>query len=497
MDVESGYGAQRVKADGVQACHWNRVKGIPKTAKDKVVEVGSSIRKLGQDDPRRVIHSLKVGLALTLVSLVYYIRPFYDGYGLSGMWAVLTVVVVFEFTVGGTLSRGINRGCATLLAGTLGVGSQHLACLFGKEGEPIVLGILVFFLGAAATFTRFFPRIKARYDYGVLIFILTYSMVAVSGYRVEDLLLLAHQRLSTVLIGGAICIIVSIFVCPVWAGEDLHKLIAGNIDKLADYLEGFGGEYFQCEDDEIKSKSDKTCLQRHKSILTSKNTEETLANLARWEPCHGRFGFRHPWKQYLKIGALARQCAYQIETLNGYVCSDIQAPEAFKNELQAPCMKVSSEISKALKMCASAIKLMTDPSPAIFHVESSKSAVEELKSALNEIPVEDSMDLLEIVPTATVASVLICVAECVEEISEAVLELSHLAHFKEAEKATVSPENKPSQLLHRGVVNPVVDGGNGTDCVVIEVPKLADCSAGTAGGNPRAPKSNPSPPLKS
>lgn len=48
------------------------------------------------------------------------------------------------------------------------------------------------------------------------------------------------------------------------------------------------------------------------------------ANWARWEPGHGRFKFRHPWNQYLKIGALARQCAYEIATLQGYVCSDDQ-----------------------------------------------------------------------------------------------------------------------------------------------------------------------------
>lgn len=99
MDIESSSGAHGVRA-GMLASLWVRVKGIPVKAKDKAVEFGAKVRKLGQDDPRRVIHSLKVGLALTLVSLVYYIRPFYDGYGISGMWAVLTVVVVFEFTAG-------------------------------------------------------------------------------------------------------------------------------------------------------------------------------------------------------------------------------------------------------------------------------------------------------------------------------------------------------------------------------------------------------------
>lgn len=79
---------------------------------------------------------------------------------------------------------------------------------------------------------------KRKYDYGVLIFILTFSLVAVSGYRVGQILELAHQRLSTILIGGATCMIISIFVCPVWAGRDLHYLVAGNIEKLAAFLEG-------------------------------------------------------------------------------------------------------------------------------------------------------------------------------------------------------------------------------------------------------------------
>jgi len=91
---------------------------------------------------------------------------------------------------------------------------------------------------AASTYTRFVPHIKARYDYGVLIFILTFSLVSVSGYRVEKILELAHQRLSTIMLGGAMCMLISIFVCPVWAGEDLHNLVVNNIENLASFLEG-------------------------------------------------------------------------------------------------------------------------------------------------------------------------------------------------------------------------------------------------------------------
>lgn len=66
----------------------------------KVSELAKMTKKLGQDDPRRIVHSFKVGFALTLVSLFYYYQPLYNNFGVSAMWAVITVVVVFEFSVG-------------------------------------------------------------------------------------------------------------------------------------------------------------------------------------------------------------------------------------------------------------------------------------------------------------------------------------------------------------------------------------------------------------
>ncbi|KAK8502203.1 hypothetical protein V6N13_122636 [Hibiscus sabdariffa] len=436
------------------------VKALPGELKAKITSFAKSFTKLGQDDPRRVTHSFKVGFALSLVSLLYYARPLYDGFGVAGMWAVLTVVVVFEFTVGGTLSKCLNRGFATFLAGGLGLGADYFASLFGKKGEPIVLGILVFLLAAAATFTRFFPRMKARYDYGVMIFILTFSMVAVSGYRVDELVVLAHQRLSTIILGGATCMLISIFICPVWAGEELHKAVASNLEKLAIYLEGFGGVYFlSCRDEgsgvDSKDGSGKSLFQGYKSILNSKNSEESLANFARWEPGHGRFRLRHPWKQYLKIGALARQCAYHIEVINACIGSDIQASEEFKSKIEGPCSRMSAECGRALKALATSIKTMKDPSSVKSNVENTKAAMKDLTFALQAASIENA-DFLAIVPAATVGSVLVEIAKCVEKISEAVLELSERAHFSKTVEPTVSPE-KPQQLLHRGIIRPVSD----------------------------------------
>jgi type III secretory pathway component EscS len=100
---------------------------------------------------------------------------------------------------------------------------------------------------SAATFSRFIPEIKAKYDYGVTIFILTFSLVAVSSYRVEELIQLAHQRFSTIVIGVLTCLCTTIFVFPVWAGEDLHKLATANLDKLAQFLEGKSPQKFELE----------------------------------------------------------------------------------------------------------------------------------------------------------------------------------------------------------------------------------------------------------
>ena len=54
------------------------------------------------------------------------------------------------------------------------------------------------------------------------------------------------------------------------------------------------------------------------------------ANFAGWEPGHGKFRFHHPWKKYLKIGSLTRDCAYRIESLNGYLILNIETQVILK-----------------------------------------------------------------------------------------------------------------------------------------------------------------------
>ncbi|XP_062014210.1 aluminum-activated malate transporter 2-like [Rosa rugosa] len=406
------------------------LKAVPERSWGKVLEAAREAKKLGEDDPRRIVHSFKVGLALTLVSLFFYYRPLYDGFGVDAMWAVLTVIVVFEFSVGATLGKGINRMLATLLAGALAVGVHHISTLWGGEvGEPILIAFFVFVVAASVTFMRFFPALKARYDYGMLIFILTFCLVSVSGYRETQVLDMAHKRLSTIAIGSCTPIMVCICICPVWIGVDLHNLVAGNMEKLGDFMEGFGFEYFIIKENGLSLSDNQSFLQQYKSVLSSKSLEETMANLARWEPGHGGFKFGHPWEKYLNVGSQTRQCAYKIEALNTYLNTDIQVPAEIRSKIQEPCIDICTESGKALKELAAALKKMTRSSSADSHIACSKAAVESLKLSLKRGIWKDA-NLLETIPSAAVASLLIEVVACVEKIAEAVHELASVAHFK-------------------------------------------------------------------
>ncbi|KAK6141412.1 hypothetical protein DH2020_024860 [Rehmannia glutinosa] len=304
-------------------------------------------------DRRRIIHSIKVGIALVLVSLLYMVDPMFKEVGENAMWAIMTVVVMFEFYAGlsfsltlfysrahthwrrqgwpqacATLGKGINRGIGTLIGGGLGCLAAVLGADIGGIGKPIIIASSLFLFGAAATYCRLVPKIKKRYDYGLMIFILTFNLVAVSGVRAEKVLELGRDRLATIGMGFAVCIFVSLLICPIWASNELHYSTASKFDKLATSIQGkFFFLYFFCSyllellnepgclDEYFKMASEKenqgadgsAYIEACKFVLNSKSNDESLANHAKWEPWHGKFGLYYPWGKYLEPPPMQRQ----------------------------------------------------------------------------------------------------------------------------------------------------------------------------------------------
>ncbi|KAF5192099.1 Aluminum-activated malate transporter [Thalictrum thalictroides] len=450
-----------VPESGIFERIWQGIIGLVFGIIRKVRNFFAKAWDVGVDDPRKIMHCLKVGVALTVVSLFYYMRPLYQGVGGNAMWAVLTVVVIFEYTVGATLCKSLNRATGTFLAGALAVGVHWVASQSGERFEPIILRSSVFILATSATFSRFIPVVKARFDYGAMIFILTFSLVAISGYRVDNLFNLAQERLSTIVIGGSMCLLVSMFICPIWAGQDLHFLVARNMEKMANSLDGCVAEYFKDSESDEESRKN---FQGYKCVLNSKATEEALANFARWEPAHGNFSFRHPWKQYLKIGASLRSCAYCIEALNGCINSEILAPEFIKEHLSGVSTRLASHSSTVLKELAHITKTMRRSSTLDFAIEDMKSAVEDLHDALKSLPSQLEVDekktdpitqptsipLIEVLPLITASSLMVEITTRIERTIVVVNELASLAKFKpvkdkKTKQSKVTNKNRPDQ----------------------------------------------------
>ncbi|KAL2535634.1 Aluminum-activated malate transporter 12 [Forsythia ovata] len=307
-------------------------------------------------DRRKIIHSIKVGFSLVLVSLLYLLDPLFKQVGENAMWAIMTVVVVFEFFAGATLSKGINRGIGTVIGGGLGCLAAILADKIGGIGNAIVVGSSVFIFGAAATYARLVPKIKRRYDYGALIFILTFNLVVVSGVRAEKVMDLARERLSTIGMGFGVCIFISLLIFPMWASDELHYSTASKFDKLAYSIEGCLEEYFKM----TSEKENKTSanVEPCKSVLHSKSNDESLANFAKWEPWHGKFGLAYPWEKYIEIGEILREVAATIIALKGCAQSPKQPSPMQRQEMYEPCEILGLSLVWVLRELGESIEKM-------------------------------------------------------------------------------------------------------------------------------------------
>ena len=59
-----------------------------------------SVWNFCKEDRNRLLFSFKVGLAVVLVSLLILLQAPYDVFGSNIIWAIITVAIMFEYTVG-------------------------------------------------------------------------------------------------------------------------------------------------------------------------------------------------------------------------------------------------------------------------------------------------------------------------------------------------------------------------------------------------------------
>ncbi|XP_006646302.1 aluminum-activated malate transporter 4-like [Oryza brachyantha] len=334
-------------------------RGFPRRARAAAAEVWA----FASDGAGcRVAFALKAGIAMLLASLLALAGEPFRLFGTNIVWSILTVGIMFEYTVGASFNRGFNRAVGSTVAGVVAIVVIWVSLRCGSVAEPYVIGLSIFLIGAVTSFVKQLPAL-APYEHGFRVILFTYCLIVVSAYRVREPIAAALDRLYAIAIGAALALLVNVLVFPAWAGEQLHRELVASFAAVADSLHDCVRCYLTGDetiDDGGLSGGSEPSIEKCRATLNASARIDSLANSARWEPPHGRFRtFSFPWSHYARVGAVLRHCAYEVVAMHGCLRSEIQAPDGVREAFRAEIKDAAEQAADLVRSMGSDVDGMT------------------------------------------------------------------------------------------------------------------------------------------
>nr|XP_008361731.2 aluminum-activated malate transporter 4 isoform X2 [Malus domestica] len=255
--------------------------------------------QMGHSDPRKAIFAIKMGLTLALVSLLIFFKVPLKDVSQYSIWAILTVVVVFEFSVGATLNKGFNRALGTLSAGGLSLGIAELSVLAGDLQEVIIV-ISVFIAGEDL------HKLVVKNFRGVA--------ASLEGVVNQYLQCVEYERIPS-------------------------KILT-----------------YQASDDPLYS-------GYRSAVQSSSEEETLLGFAVWEPPHGPYKSFNYPWVHYVKVAGSLRHCAFMVMAMHGCILSEIQAPAEKRQVFAMELQRVGVECAKILRELGSKVEKMEKLSP--------------------------------------------------------------------------------------------------------------------------------------
>ncbi|XP_058079912.1 aluminum-activated malate transporter 9-like isoform X2 [Magnolia sinica] len=268
--------------------------------------------EFGRSDPRKFIFSAKMGLALVIISLLIFLKEPFKDLGRYSVWAILTVVVVFEFSIGATFSKGFNRGLGTLSAGGLALGVAELSILAGKYEEVMII-VSIFVVG-------------------------------------EDL----HNLVVKNFMGVA---------------NSLEGCVNGYLQCIEYERVPSKILTYQASDDPLYS-------GYRSAVESTSQEDTLQGFAIWEPPHGRFKMLRYPWKNYVKVSGALRHCAFMVMALHGCILSEIQAPAERRHVFSSEMQRVGNEGAKVLRELGNKVKVMEKLSPGDILLQVHEAAEE-------------------------------------------------------------------------------------------------------------------------